>query len=96
MGPWNGLPMIDVEKFRMKVLVASLALLAFPDAVLAQHYTEPSDIARATIYPHSFISKHHTKHAHEKQRALDAAHKAALSKIPDQPQPTDPWAKVRP
>jgi hypothetical protein len=88
--------MIDVEKFRMKVLIASLALVAFPDVVLSQHYTEPSDVARATFYSHSFKSKHHTQHAREKQRALDAAHKAALSKIPDQPQPTDPWAKVRP
>lgn len=88
--------MIDVKKFRMKALVASLALLAFTGVAFAQHYAEPSDIARATIYPHSFKSKHHNKHTSEKQRALDAAHKAALSKIPDKPQPTDPWAKVRP
>ena len=88
--------MIGVRKVRMKVLVASLALLAFPNAVLAQHYLEPSDVSRATFYSHSFKSKHHTKHAREKQHALDAAHKAALSKIPNQPQPTDPWAKVRP
>ena len=88
--------MIGVKKVRMKALFASLALLAFTDAVLAQHYVEPSDVSRATFYAHSFVSKHHTKHAHEKQRALDAAHKAALRKIPDQPQPTDPWAKVRP
>lgn len=88
--------MTGVKKVRMKALVASLALLAFTDVVLAQHYVEPSNIARASIYPHSFESKHHTKHAREKQRALDAAHKAALSKIPDQPQHTDPWAKVRP
>ncbi len=88
--------MIGIKKVRMKAWVASLALLAFTDVVLAQHYVEPSDISRATIYSHSFTSKHHTKHAREKQRALDAAHKAALSKIPDQPQPTDPWAKVRP
>ena len=88
--------MIDIKNFRMKALVASLTLLAFTDVVLAQHYVEPSDVARATFYSHSFKSKHHTKHASEKQRALDAAHKAALKKIPDQPQPTDPWAKVRP
>jgi hypothetical protein len=88
--------MIGVKKVRTKALVASLALLAFTDVVPAQHYVEPSDISRATIYPRSFKSKHHNQHAREKQRALDAAHKAALSKIPDQPQPTDPWAKVRP
>jgi hypothetical protein len=88
--------MIGVRKVRMKAMVASLALLAFPDVVLAQHYVEPSDVARATIYSHSFKSKHHTKHAREKQHALDAAHKAALNKIPNQPQPADPWAKVRP
>jgi hypothetical protein len=84
------------QKSSSKALVASLVLLAFTDVVLAQYYVEPSNIARASIYPRSFESKHHTKHAREKQRALDAAHKAALSKIPDQPQPTDPWAKVRP
>jgi hypothetical protein len=88
--------MIGVRKVRMKAMVASLALLAFPDVVLAQHYVEPSDVARATFYAHSFKSKHHAKHAREKQHALDAAHKAALSKIPNQPQPADPWAKVRP
>jgi hypothetical protein len=80
----------------MKALVAALALVAFTNVVLAQHFVEPTDITRATIYPHSFKSKQHTRHAREKQRALDAAHKAALSKIPDQPQPADPWAKVRP
>ncbi len=98
-GTWlrgTGLPMIGVKKVRTKALVATLALLAFTDAVLAQHYLEPSDVGRATFYSHSFKSKQHTRHAREKQRALDAAHKAALSKIPDQPQPTDPWAKVRP
>jgi hypothetical protein len=98
-GAWfrgTGLPMIGVKSVRMKVLIASLTLFAFNDMVLAQHYAEPSDISRATIYSHNFKSKHHTKLAGEKQRALDAAHKAALRKIPDQPQPTDPWAKVRP
>ena len=80
----------------MKALIASLVLLAFTDAALSQYYVEPSDVARATIYPHSFVSKHHTKHAREKQHAIDAAHKAALRKIPNQPQPTDSWAKVRP
>ena len=89
--------MIDFKKSRMKAAaITSLALLAMPDVALAQHFVEPSDISRATIYSHSFVSKHHTRHAREKQRATDAAHKAALSKIPNQPQPTDPWAKVRP
>jgi hypothetical protein len=88
--------MIDIKKSRTKELVALLALLAFTDVVFAQHYVEPSDIGRATFYSHSFKSKYHTNHAREKQRAVDAAHKAALSKIPDQSQPTDPWAKVRP
>jgi hypothetical protein len=92
-----GFNMIGVKKVRMKVMVASFALLAFTDVALSQYFVEPSDIGRAThIYPHGFVSKHHTAHAREKQRAIDAAHKAALSKIPNQPQPTDPWAKVRP
>ena len=56
--------MIDIKKIRMKALVASVVVLAFTDIVL-----EPSDIARATIYPHSFKSKHHTKHTSEEQRA---------------------------
>jgi hypothetical protein len=85
----------------MRTLAASIfALLALGDIALAQHYVEPSDVSRATVARHSFGSKKHAKghHArldHEKQRHLDAAHKAALKKIPDQPQPTDPWAKVR-
>jgi hypothetical protein len=88
--------MNGVKTIQIEVLVASVALFAFTDLAVAQHYVELSDNARATIYSHSFISKHHTGLAREKQRALDAAHRAALSKLPDQPQPTDPWAKVRP
>jgi hypothetical protein len=80
----------------MKSLGASaFALLILTDAALAQHYAEPSDVSRATVLKHSFGSKKHAKRNPEKQRQLDAAHKAALSKIPNQPQPKDPWAKIR-
>jgi hypothetical protein len=80
----------------MRIFAASIfALLALTDIALSQHYVEPSDVSRATVLRHSFGSKRHAKGHHEKQRQLDAAHKAALKKIPDQPQPADPWAEVR-
>jgi hypothetical protein len=74
---------------------AAIVLIALTDIALAQHYLEPSDVSRATVLKHSIGSKKRVRLNHHKQRELDAAHKAALSKIPNQPQPTDPWAKVR-
>jgi hypothetical protein len=78
------------------IATSAFALVAFTSVAFSQHnYVEPSDVSRATVLRHSFVSKRRAKVSHEKQRLLDAAHRAALSKIPNQPQPTDPWAKVR-
>ena len=79
-----------------RVAISAVALIASTGVAFSQHnYVEPSDVARGTVIRHSFLPKRHPKLSHEKQRLLDAAHKAALTKIPNQPQPTDPWAKVR-
>jgi len=79
-----------------RIATTAFALVALTSTAFAQHnYVEPSDISRATVIGHNFVSKRRAKVSHEKQRRLDAAHRAALSKIPNQPQPTDPWAKVR-
>jgi hypothetical protein len=78
------------------IVMSAVALMASSGAALSQHnYVEPSDVSHATVVRYGFLSKKHHKVSREKQRLLDAAHKAALTKIPDQPQPTDPWAKVR-
>jgi hypothetical protein len=77
------------------VAMSAFALIALTGVAFSQHYLEPSAVSRATVVKHSFGAKRRAKVSHEKQRLLDAAHKAALSKIPNQPQPADPWAKVR-
>lgn len=76
--------------------ISAFVLIASTSLAFSQHnYLEPSDVSRATVFRHGFGSKKHPKLSHERQRLLDAAHKAALSKIPNRPQPADPWAKVR-
>jgi hypothetical protein len=79
-----------------RIAMSAFALIASTGVAFSQHnYVEPSDVARGTVVRHSFLAKRNLKLSHEKQRSLDAAHKAALSKIPNRRQPTDPWAKVR-
>jgi hypothetical protein len=79
-----------------RIAMSAFALIASTGVAFSQHnYVEPSDVARGTVVRHSFLAKRNLKLSHEKQRSLDAAHKATLSRIPNQPQPTDPWAKVR-
>ena len=78
-----------------RVSLSLCVLLLFSDAAAA-HYLEPSDMSRATVAKHSFGAKRHVARDHTKQREIDAAHKAALSRIKEPPAPKDPWAQVRP
>jgi len=80
----------------MKRLSWSLCTLLFLSGAAAAHYLEPSDPSRATVIKHSFGAKKHAAKDHRKQREIDAAHKAALSRIKEPPAPKDPWALVRP
>jgi hypothetical protein len=81
----------------MKLLSLSLCvLLCLSGTAAATHYLEPSDTSRAHFIGHRFGAKKHVARNHKKQRELDAAHKAALSRIKEPPAPKDPWAQVRP
>jgi hypothetical protein len=80
----------------MKHLSLALCALLFLSGGSAAHYLEPSDTSRATVAKHSFGAKKHVTRDHKKQREIDAAHKAALSRIKEPPAPKDPWAQVRP
>jgi hypothetical protein len=80
----------------MKRLSLSLCALLFFSGAADAHYLEPSDTSRATVVKHRFGAKKHAARDHNKQREIDAAHKAALSRIKEPPAPKDPWAQVRP
>jgi hypothetical protein len=80
----------------MKRLSLALCALLVLGEAAAAHYLEPSDTSRATVIKHSFGAKKHVARDHKKQTEIDAAHKAALSRIKEPPAPKDPWAQVRP
>ncbi len=75
------------------VTAVALALLSFTGVALSQHIEGGENT-------HTFLAKHdaavaRAHKAHKRQLEIDAAHKAALRKIPTPPAPTDPWAAVR-
>ena len=80
----------------MKRLSSSLCALLVLGGAADAHYLEPSDTSRASFIGHRFGTKKHAARDHKKQREIDAAHKAALSRIKEPPAPKDPWAQVRP
>jgi hypothetical protein len=79
-----------------RLMLFFLCALPFLSEAASAHYLEPSDTTRATVIKHSFGAKRHVAKDHKKQREIDAAHKAALSRITEPPAPKDPWAQVRP
>ena len=73
--------------------VVAFALLSFSDVALSQRIEGGDNV-------HTFLAKHdagvaRAHKAHKRRMEIDAAHKAALRKIPAPPAPTDPWAAVR-
>jgi hypothetical protein len=69
----------------------AFALLSFTSVALSQ-------VGGDNV--HTFLAKHDAAVAsvlksHKRRLEIDAAHKAALRKIPTSPAPTDPWAVVR-
>jgi hypothetical protein len=79
----------------MRTLAVSVIALLLLTGVSVSQPAGVGDNSRAVVVKHRFGAKYLTK-ARKKQLELEAAHKAALNKIPTPPAPTDPWAKMRP